>query len=210
MRITRITKQERRHRYSLFEEDTYLGSVAADTLLRSGVVVGTEISEESLSKLLEGDEAAKAKQKAYDLLARRLHARAELARKLEQRGFSKECIDSTLGDLQESGYIDDEAFAKAWIESRAQTRGKRLLAAELMKKGVPREVIDSVLSNVSEEGSLTKLALQRAPRYATLPPQIARQKLTAYLMGRGYSYSEIASTLDVLKQQKEPLNSETY
>jgi regulatory protein len=196
MRITRIAKQERRDRYNLFEGDTYLGSLAADTLLRSGIVVGSEISEASLARLLESDEAAKAKQKAYDLLVRRPHARAELARKLEQRGFPKECIESTLDNLQENGYIDDEAFAKAWIESRAQTRGKRLLAAELTKKGVSREIIDTLLSSIEEQLSLRHLAAQRAQRYATLPPQIARQKLTAYLMGRGYSYGEVVSVLD--------------
>ena len=42
--------------------------------------------------------------------------------------------------------LDDEAFARAWVESRdrARPRGERAIREELRLKGVDRTVIDDV------------------------------------------------------------------
>ena len=47
----------------------------------------------------------------------------------------------------ELGYLDDEAFARAWVESRdrARPRGEHALRRELQLKGVDRSNIDVVL-----------------------------------------------------------------
>lgn len=49
--------------------------------------------------------------------------------------------------LIELGYLDDEAFARAWVESRdrARPRGESALRQELVLKSVSRDVIDAVL-----------------------------------------------------------------
>ena len=49
--------------------------------------------------------------------------------------------------LTELGYLDDEAFARAWVESRdrARPRGEHALRRELQLKGVDRALVDEVL-----------------------------------------------------------------
>ena len=44
-------------------------------------------------------------------------------------------------------YLDDAAFARAWVESRdrARPRGEAALRRELVLKGIDRQVIDEVL-----------------------------------------------------------------
>ena len=48
--------------------------------------------------------------------------------------------------------LDDEAFARAWVESRdrARPRGERAIRQELGLKGVDRSTVDLVLSERRE------------------------------------------------------------
>src|SRR5688572_32725272 len=49
--------------------------------------------------------------------------------------------------MTELGMLDDEAFARTWVESRdrARPRGERAIREELRLKGIDRETVDLVL-----------------------------------------------------------------
>lgn len=59
---------------------------------------------------------------AMDLLARREHGRAELSRKLRQRGASAELIDPALDRLAEEGLLDESRYLESFIASRADRK----------------------------------------------------------------------------------------
>jgi regulatory protein len=83
--------------------------------------------------------------------ARFLEARArsvgEVRRRLGQAGYRSDLIDGAINRLVELGILDDETFARAWVESRdrARPRGENALRRELAQKGVGRETIDGAL-----------------------------------------------------------------
>ncbi|MEF8833665.1 MAG: RecX family transcriptional regulator [Halofilum sp. (in: g-proteobacteria)] len=52
------------------------------------------------------------------LLARREHAAAELAAKLEQRGYARAAIDAEIEQLAAEGLQSDERFAMLFVEQR--------------------------------------------------------------------------------------------
>ncbi len=86
-----------------------------------------------------------------DAAARFLEARprstAEVRRRLTTAGYRGELVDAAIVRLTELGYLDDAAFAQAWVESRdrAHPRGEHALRQELRLKGVDRGLIDGVL-----------------------------------------------------------------
>jgi regulatory protein len=88
-----------------------------------------------------------------DAAARFLEARPrsedEVRRKLLRLGYRPELVEDAVTRLLSVGYLDDEAFAQAWVESRdrAHPRGERALRQELRLKGVDREVADAVLAD---------------------------------------------------------------
>ena len=55
-----------------------------------------------------------------------------------------------LDRFEEVGLVDDEAFARSWVDSRQRTRGlaRRALAQELRRKGVADETAREVLAEV--------------------------------------------------------------
>lgn len=102
---------------------------------------------------------------ASRFLETRARSVAEVRRRLTQAGYRSELIDGAIGRLVELGILDDEAFARVWVESRdrARPRGESALRSELAVRGVPRAVIDGALE-----------ARRRGERAARLGEAIAR------------------------------------
>jgi len=88
----------------------------------------------------------------YEAAARFLQVRArsvaEVRRRLTQAGYPPTLIESALERLSGSGYLDDAAFARAWVESRdrARPRGEAALRRELSLKGIAPELVAEVLA----------------------------------------------------------------
>jgi regulatory protein len=70
-------------------------------------------------------------------------------RRLTSAGYRAELIDGAISRLTDLGMLDDEAFARAWVESRdrARPRGERALRDELRLKGIDPVVVDLVLED---------------------------------------------------------------
>ena len=94
--------------------------------------------------------------------ARFLEARsrsvAEVRRRLTQTGYRPELVDGAIERLLDLGMLDDEAFARAWVESRdrARPRGERAIRSELGLKGVDRASVDLVLAERRETAEATR------------------------------------------------------
>jgi regulatory protein len=58
-------------------------------------------------------------------------------------------VDQVIERFAQLGYLDDDAFARAWVDSRdrARPRGENALRRELALKGVARETVDLVLAD---------------------------------------------------------------
>lgn len=61
-------------------------------------------------------------------------------------------VDRAIERLLELGMLDDEAFARLWVESRdrARPRGERALIIELRQKGVDATIITATLKERRE------------------------------------------------------------
>lgn len=132
--------------------------------------------------------------------ARFLEARprsvSEVRRRLTSAGFRPELVAGAVERMVELGFLDDEAFARAWVESRdrARPRSERALREELRLKGIDRVVIDAVLADRATQGGgrpddeaaerlLTKHARALA-RFAD--PRQRRQRAYALLARNGF------------------------
>jgi regulatory protein len=86
-----------------------------------------------------------------DAAARYLEARprsvAEVRRRLTTAGYRAPLVEAAIARLGELGYLDDEAFARSWVESRdrARPRGEHALRRELRLKGIDDATVRRVL-----------------------------------------------------------------
>jgi len=92
----------------------------------------------------------------FEAAARFLEARsrsvAEVRRRLTHTGYRPEFVEGAIERMVELGVLDDEAFARAWVESRdrARPRSERAIREELRLKGVDRASVDLVLGERRE------------------------------------------------------------
>src|SRR3569832_1085784 len=84
---------------------------------------------------------------ALRFLEARQRSTVEVRTRLNRAGYRPDLVEGCITRLTELGMLDDEAFAKAWVESRdrARPRGERALQRELHMKGIDREVIAGTL-----------------------------------------------------------------
>lgn len=134
----------------------------------------------------------KARDYAFLLLKFRLRSEKEIYQRLKRKRFDEEVIKQTLSFLNDRGFIDDNLFAKAWIESRIKKPlGLRRIRQELNLKGIDKEIIDSeireIKKNYSEPDLVKEIAKVRLAKLKGIEPHSARRRVYAYLLRRGFS-----------------------
>ncbi len=89
---------------------------------------------------------------AAQFLAVRPRSVVETRRRLRSLGYREDLNELVLARLVEFGYLDDEAFGRAWLESRdrAHPRGEMALRRELAQKGMERDTIDALMRERAE------------------------------------------------------------
>lgn len=150
---------------------------------------------------------AKAKDAALRLLAVRARSRAELERRLSQRGFAEEVVAAALDRLAEAGVVDDAAFAAAYAEGRAARGADALvIAAELRDRGVAPDLAEQATeAAVPADGQAERCRQVAAARLAHLEglaPEVRFRRLAGYLERRGYPAEVIRTVLaDLVPRQ---------
>ena len=109
--------------------------------------------------------------------------------------------DGLFEKLRHFELIDDEKFAKWWIDQRAnfKPKPKRILIQELRIKGIGKEIIDEVLGEevVDEEKMARELIEKKAYKWKGLEPRLARQKMSQYLAGKGFGWDVIEKVVRI-------------
>jgi regulatory protein len=103
------------------------------------------------------DDPAVVLEAAARFLEARSRSVAEVRRRLGRAGYRAELVDVAIVRLTELGMLDDEAFGRAWVESRdrARPRGEIALRRELGLKGVDRAIVNELLEERRSAGGVT-------------------------------------------------------
>lgn len=207
MKITALKAQVRiPGRVNVFIDGAYRLSLDAMQVIELGVRIGKEYDEESLQELEnEGQfsrvytrslEYALARPRSVKELKDYLYRKTRDTRTkmgMVKKGISQELSERVLTRLMEKGYVDDEKFARFWVENRNVRKGSSLkkLQSELAAKGVSSAIVASALdaSGRSDSEELRKIYLKKRARYDD------EQKLIAYLARQGFSYDDIKSVI---------------
>jgi len=154
----------------------------------------------------EADHESVARKILLDQLTGQARSRSELADRLARRNVPDEVAGPLLDRFEEVGLIDDEAFARSWIDSRQRTRGlaRRALAQELRRKGVDDETAREALAEVdpaSEEETARALVRKKLRSMRGLEHAVAARRLAGMLARKGYpaglAFAVVRSELDL-------------
>jgi regulatory protein len=149
------------------------------------------------------DELTKAKISAFRLLKIRQRSVLELRERLLAKKIEKATVDATVAFLVEKKFLDDRAFAKAWIRDRqARPYGPQRIRMELRKKGIHEEIIREELASAfgefAEEDVVLELARRRAARYQGIDPVKRKKRVFDFLARRGFGLDAITKAVKKL------------
>ncbi len=144
-------------------EDSEPFEVMLETLERARLGVGDPLPSDRRHQLLNADADIRVRDAALNLISYSARTRAELRRRLRQKGFRPARIDLCLDRLEEQSFIDDEAVAAAFIRDRLRhrPRGKARLTSELRAKGVNGDLVKRTIDQVFEDQDTSDTKLGR-------------------------------------------------
>ena len=223
MKITNIKQQKRKNRFNIYVNEKFSFALSAEALVKTGLSVGQEISKRDIEILRHRDIESKLYNQALRFLSYRPRSKKEVkdylnkrlaARTTRRRGRdigNTDCADTInkiIRKLKQQDLINDEEFARWWIEQRQAFRPKGIYALkqELKQKGVSREIIDSLLithySLSNERASASKITEKKLDKLKKLSHREKKEKLSAFLLRRGFSYQTIKLVLDEILQKQ--------
>ncbi|MFW3896674.1 recombination regulator RecX [Pseudomonas putida] len=134
---------------------------------------------------------------AMDLLARREHGRAELTRKLRQRGAPPEMIEHELDRLADEGLLSETRYLESYISSRARSGfGPSRIREELTQRGLPRGDVEQALRDADIDWQVQLVDLWQRKFSGQLPSDPReRARQTRFLVYRGFSMERVGRLL---------------
>lgn len=193
--ITKIARQKNNpERYNIYLNEEYAFPVDEAILLQFGLAKGKVLEAYDIEEIAYEDEIRKAFNKALNFLSYQMRSEHEVKKKLLDLEFGEAVILEAIQKLKSYGFLNDEIFSKALLDTKKATlkKGPRAIRQDLIKKGINKDLQDEVLETFSHEEQV-KLATQLAEKVVRsekkkTPAQV-KQKIQDVLLRKGYSFS---------------------
>lgn len=197
MKITAIKQQVKRSdRYSIFVDGKYAFSLSETALLESKLASGDDLTEDKLKEFKKLSEDDKLYNQTLRYVALRLRSKWEIEFYLQRKKATPDPTASILNKLSNIGLVDDEKFARAFVDDRRLLKpsSRRKLVAELRKKHVAADIIEAVVgTETKDEQAALRMVIERQRRQIKYQNN---EKLMQYLARQGFSYGDIKAALE--------------
>lgn len=207
--ISKITRQKNNEeRYNIFINEKYSFSVDESTLIKFGLTKGKVIDQFEIDEITYEDEIAKAFNTALHFLSFQMRSEHEVKKKLLDKGYGESVVLEAIQKLHKLGFLNDETYSKALLETKKKTqkKGPYAIKEDLKKKGIDKQLQEKVLSTFTydEQKQLAKeLALKTVKLNSKKTPSQIKQKIQETLLRKGYSFAIVEDVLSEIKLQKE-------
>ena len=135
------------------------------------------------------------RERALQLLARREHTRAELARKLARHASPDDHVEELLDELSERNLLSEQRYAEARTRKLSRKFGASRIVHELRTKGLEKDVAERAV----EAARATEVARAREvwlKKFRNPPSnREERAKQMRFLQSRGFSFDAIRAVI---------------
>ncbi len=200
--ITALEIQKRnKERVNVFLDGVYRFSVNLMDAAR--LHRGQTLTDNDIAALKADDDVVKAVESAVRFLSYRPRSTHEVRRNLTEKMMEPQVIDAALERLSALGYLDDEAFARFWVENRTSFKplAPTALRYELRRKGISDTIIASVLETVDPHAAARQAAETQVRRLRGKDHSTFHRKLSSFLQRRGFSYDVIREVIEALREE---------
>lgn len=185
--ITEITSQKKGDRLNIFLDGQFAFGVEYTTAVKFGLKKGATLSDADIDAINEEEGNVAAFNRGLKYAVKKTVSQKQMHEYLIKNGYSPEASSAALAKLKSYGYVDDAAYARAYVATYSAVRGARRIELELKNAGVSSEIISEALE--ATDGS--ESCLKCMEKYMRTHKNADRQKLFNYLVYRGFEYDDI-------------------
>ena len=188
-------------KYKVYIDGEYAFILYKKELSRYHIAAGQELEEGVWQKIRTEVIGKRAKLRALHLLNDMGRTEAQLRQKLERDGYTTDVVEEAVSYVKSFGYINDENYARIYIDSRKNRKSRKEIFANLLQKGIDREVVERVFEECYE-GEDARKAIAQILKKKHYDPETAdrkeTQKILGYLSRKGFGYEDIFSVSEML------------
>lgn len=159
---------------------------------------GKEIDFDLYKKILANDEFNRAKNFALNKISYSQKSTYEIRQKLREKKFSEHVIDDIIAYLDSYGFLDDEAYVKAYIRDKDEisrwSRGK--IRYMLKCKHIDDNLIEDYLYLIDDKREVEKAGFFADKKIKGDFSFENRTKVFRHLAGKGFDIDIINLVLD--------------
>lgn len=179
------------------------GEVLLEDAERLGLRAGDAWTAELAERVARADAECVAWRASVRLIRARARSRAEIVRRLRQKGHDADVAGVVADRLVERGLVDDATFAEQAARSVLSRRpaGARFVEAKLRERGVdPALARDAARDAMADRDpradaiALAERAIRTMP--AGLAPEVVRRRVMGRLARRGFDPDDAAAAID--------------
>lgn len=204
MKITSIEPQRNKQRVNIYVDDLFTIGIDEELRFKHKLEIGMEVDDEFIKEVLKAEEQNKVTNQALNLLSFRQRSEKEIYTALKRKGHEEFYIERAIDYCREQQYLDDRAFAKAFIRDKLNLNklGEQRIKYELLAKGVSQDIIDDVLVLDKDDQfeAALQLAEKKLPSYRNDDKNAIYRKLSGFLQRKGYTFDIVSKVMkEILK-----------
>ena len=192
---------------ALHADGSFVCSVSEALVARWHLFAGRDLTDQDLAEIQTQASGERVVGDAYRLLGHRVRSRAELKRRLIEKGHPEAVAEATVERLEGERLIDDAAFATAFINDKRRQLGwgRTRLVRELGRLGVSAAVIEASLGEPDDHDEAARaLAILTRKGRPKAPLEASKRRAYQMLLRRGFSHAVVYAAIRRWVAENEP------
>ena len=167
--------------------------------LAEDMVLPPELYEEIRQEVI----GKRVKKRALFLLEKMDRTEYQLRTKLKENGYPQDLIEDAMEYVKGYHYLDDERYARTYIQYHQESKSKQMLKMDLMKKGIKRELLETVMEEEfqGEESEMIQALLKKKHYNDKEATPEEKRRVFQYLMRRGFRGGDIQKEMRIMNEE---------
>ena len=189
-------------RCHIYIDNNFVCTLNEFTIFKYKIKVGQEITQQELENIAFENEASEAFELAVDLISKTQKTRKQVYDYLKGKGYLPKLCENTVDKLASYHYINDEVYAKNYVNCYLNKYGKKKMRFALQQRGIENSIIDKVLEDMQpQEEVVLGLAIKFMKNREYTQQNF--EKLYRHLASKGFDWDLINNAVYQIKRDDQ-------
>lgn len=188
------------NKYKIYFDNESL-IVYEDVILKYNLLYKKDIDNDLLIEINKENYKSSIYDVSIKYISVRMRSKKELEEYLKKKKYDQKDIEETIKRLQSQDLLNDEKFAKSYINDKLYLTnyGLTKIKNDLLKLGVEEYIIDEIVNNIDLQvinDKLSKIIDKELKINSKLPTNKLNNKIINRCINLGYNYEDILNILN--------------